>query len=63
MWAGILARLHPSPVPSRVLPQWRCCRSRQAYSSGGCTGMAAFGSFTGFPFNARPGRDARTQAE
>jgi hypothetical protein len=29
-------------------------RSRQAYSSGGCTGVASRRSFTGFPFNAIP---------
>lgn len=34
------------------------CRSRQAYSSGGCTGMAVFAyGGTGFPFNAIPGRE------
>jgi hypothetical protein len=56
IWAGILARHLSSPC----LPKHcsvACGRSRQAYSSGGCTGMAAHGGFTGFPFNDIPDRE------
>ncbi len=36
-------------------------RSRQAYSSGGCAGLAAWGSFTGFPFNVARQPSERTR--
>jgi hypothetical protein len=51
IWAGILAYLHPSlHLPAYV--RSGILQSRQVYSSGGCTGITALRSITGFPFNA-----------
>ena len=59
--AGILACPHPSPrLP--MLAHSGNRRSRQAYSSGGCAGLAAWGSFTDFPFNVARQPSERTRS-